>query len=226
MRIGFIVNDVKTEEGKFTTSRLGQAAVNRGHEVWVMGVGDLAYDPDDMVRARATSVPKTEVRQFRELHGGLAGQERRQASDHGRRTRRADAPQRAFGRLSVSVPGPATAASRIRATCHAARRDRVERSQRLGQGVQQDVLPTVSRRSPPTHADHPRPRRDQALREGGGHDRHQAAAGFGRCQRLPGAPGRHSEPEPDDRRGQPRRFCDCPGVSCPPPNRATCGCSS
>ncbi|NIL97592.1 MAG: glutathione synthase [Planctomycetales bacterium] len=58
MRIGFIVNDVKTEEGKFTTSRLGQAAVNRGHEVWVLGVGDLAYDPDDMVRARATSVPK------------------------------------------------------------------------------------------------------------------------------------------------------------------------
>ena len=58
MRFGFIVNDIRAEEGKFTTSRLGQAAVNRGHEVWVMGVGDLAYDPDDMVRARATSVPK------------------------------------------------------------------------------------------------------------------------------------------------------------------------
>jgi glutathione synthase len=58
MRIGFIVNDVKTEEGKFTTSRLGQTAINRGHEVWVMGVGDLAYDPDDMIRARASSVPK------------------------------------------------------------------------------------------------------------------------------------------------------------------------
>jgi glutathione synthase len=58
MRFGFIVNDIKTEEGKFTTSRLGQAAVNRGHEVWVMGVGDLAYDADDMIRARATSVPK------------------------------------------------------------------------------------------------------------------------------------------------------------------------
>jgi glutathione synthase len=58
MRIGFIVNDVKTEEGKFTTSRLGQAAVNRGHEAWVIGVGDLAYDPDGVVRARATSVPK------------------------------------------------------------------------------------------------------------------------------------------------------------------------
>lgn len=59
MRIGFIVNDVQTEENKFTTMRLGQTAINRGHEVWVMGVGDLAYDPDDMVRARATSVPKT-----------------------------------------------------------------------------------------------------------------------------------------------------------------------
>jgi glutathione synthase len=58
MRIGFLVNDVKTEEGKFTTSRLGQAAVNRGHEVWAIGVGDLAYDPDGMIRARATSVPK------------------------------------------------------------------------------------------------------------------------------------------------------------------------
>ena len=32
--------------------------MNRGHDVWGMGVGDLAYDPDDMVRARTTSVPK------------------------------------------------------------------------------------------------------------------------------------------------------------------------
>ncbi len=73
MRIGFIVNDVKTEEGKFTTSRLGQAAVNRGHEVWVMGVGDLAYDTDDMVRARATSVPKQKYKNSdtytADLHG-------------------------------------------------------------------------------------------------------------------------------------------------------------
>ncbi len=58
MKIGFVVNDIKTEQGKFTTSRLGQAAVNRGHEVWVMGVGDLAYDPNDTISARAVSVPK------------------------------------------------------------------------------------------------------------------------------------------------------------------------
>lgn len=59
MRIGFVVNDVNTEEPKFTTMRLGQAAVNRGHEVWIIGVGDFAYDPDGMIRARAKSVPKT-----------------------------------------------------------------------------------------------------------------------------------------------------------------------
>jgi glutathione synthase len=59
MRIGFIVNDISTEEPKFTTMRLGQAAINRGHEVWMIGVGDLAYDPDGMIRARATSVPRT-----------------------------------------------------------------------------------------------------------------------------------------------------------------------
>lgn len=58
MKIGFVVNDIKTEEGKFTTSRLGQAAINRGHEVWVLGVGDLEYHSDDTIRARAASVPK------------------------------------------------------------------------------------------------------------------------------------------------------------------------
>ena len=58
MRIGFVVNDVRTEEGGFTTMRLGQAAVNMGHEAWVMGVGDLAYDPDGSIGARAATVPK------------------------------------------------------------------------------------------------------------------------------------------------------------------------
>ena len=58
MRIGFVVNDIMTEETGYTTSRLGVAAVNAGHQVWVMGVGDLAFDPDDIIRARARSVPK------------------------------------------------------------------------------------------------------------------------------------------------------------------------
>ena len=73
MKIGFVVNDVKTEETGYTTSRLGVAAINLGHEVWVMGVGDLAYDPDDAIRARARSVPKkkysTSESYLRDLQG-------------------------------------------------------------------------------------------------------------------------------------------------------------
>ena len=57
MRIGFIVNDIKTEEANYTTTRLATEAVNQGHTVWVMGVGDLAYDPDEKIHARASSVP-------------------------------------------------------------------------------------------------------------------------------------------------------------------------
>ena len=58
MRLGLLVNDVMTEETGYTTTRLGQEAVNQGHEVWVMGVGDLAYDPDEHIRATARTVPK------------------------------------------------------------------------------------------------------------------------------------------------------------------------
>ena len=58
MRIGFLVNDVMTETASYTTTRLGQEAINQGHEVWVLGVGDLSYDPDERIRARARSVPK------------------------------------------------------------------------------------------------------------------------------------------------------------------------
>jgi len=58
MKIGFVVNDVMTEQSGYTTSRMAVAAINMGHESWVIGVGDLAYDPDENIRARATGVPK------------------------------------------------------------------------------------------------------------------------------------------------------------------------
>ena len=58
MRIGFMVNDIKTEEPGYTTTRLAMAALNRGNEVWLMGAGDFAYDTDEHIYARAKSVPK------------------------------------------------------------------------------------------------------------------------------------------------------------------------
>lgn len=57
MRIAIAVNDVSSEEPAYTTTRLAVAAVERGHEVWYMGAGDFACDPDDAVRAQAWRAP-------------------------------------------------------------------------------------------------------------------------------------------------------------------------
>ena len=62
MRLGLIVNDVMTEQTGYTTTRLGMWAINRGHDVWIMGLGDLAYDPDENIRARARTVPKKQYK--------------------------------------------------------------------------------------------------------------------------------------------------------------------
>jgi glutathione synthase len=53
MRIGFVVNDVTTEQPEFTTTRLAMAAIERGHEAWLLGVGDFSHDPNGCVAARA-----------------------------------------------------------------------------------------------------------------------------------------------------------------------------
>ncbi|MGH8946380.1 MAG: glutathione synthetase [Acidimicrobiia bacterium] len=53
MKIGFVVNDVAKEKAQYTTTRLAMSARNRDHEVWVMGVGDLAQDADGQVVAHA-----------------------------------------------------------------------------------------------------------------------------------------------------------------------------
>jgi glutathione synthase len=80
MRIGFVVNDIMTEEAGYTTTRLAIAAKNRGHEAWVMGVADLAYDPDEKIHARARSAPKQNYKSreiyLSELQGKKAKSER------------------------------------------------------------------------------------------------------------------------------------------------------
>ena len=58
MRIGFLVNDIATEQAGYTTTRLAMTAINRGHEAWILTPGDFAYDPDEKIRARAKHAPK------------------------------------------------------------------------------------------------------------------------------------------------------------------------
>ena len=73
MRIGFVVNSIETEESGYTTTRLAMTAVNRGHEVWLIGVGDLALDPDDNVRARARGAPKAKYKSTKTFLDELRG---------------------------------------------------------------------------------------------------------------------------------------------------------
>lgn len=73
MRIGFVVNEVATEQAGYTTIRLAQEAINRGHDAWLIGIGDLAYDPDDQVRARATTVPRKKYKTSQSFHSELNG---------------------------------------------------------------------------------------------------------------------------------------------------------
>lgn len=73
MRIGFVVNDVATEEAGYTTTRLAMSSVNRGHETWLIGAGDLAFDPDDHVRARARGVNKTKFKSLKSFLDELRG---------------------------------------------------------------------------------------------------------------------------------------------------------
>jgi glutathione synthase len=62
MRIGFFVNSIQSEEPGYTTTRLAMAALNRGHEAWIMDAPSFAYDPDEKIRARARSAPKQQYK--------------------------------------------------------------------------------------------------------------------------------------------------------------------
>ena len=55
MKIGFVVNDVATEQAVYTTTRLAMAAVQRGHEAWLIGMGDFGYEPDGTLSAHASA---------------------------------------------------------------------------------------------------------------------------------------------------------------------------
>ncbi|QTE23158.1 glutathione synthetase [Polaribacter cellanae] len=56
MKIAFIINDHKTEKPNYTTPALGYAAYKRGHEVYFIGVGELAYASRGHLSVRCKSV--------------------------------------------------------------------------------------------------------------------------------------------------------------------------
>ena len=85
MKIGFIVNDVMTEEAGFTTTRLAHEAHQQGHDAYIMGIGDVAYDPDEFIRARARHAPKEKKYKTSETYlADLQGQEGHAGTHHRR----------------------------------------------------------------------------------------------------------------------------------------------
>jgi glutathione synthase len=52
VKIGFIVNEIDTEQPAYSTNRLALTATQMGHEAWLMGVGDLTYEPDGSLSAQ------------------------------------------------------------------------------------------------------------------------------------------------------------------------------
>jgi glutathione synthase len=78
MRIGFVVNDVGTEQAGYTTTRLAMSAVNHGHEAWTLGVGDFVYKPDGSVHANARAVSGKEYDSLPDYMKELQGDEARQ----------------------------------------------------------------------------------------------------------------------------------------------------
>lgn len=55
MKIGFVVNEIDTEQAGYTTTRFALQAQQMGHDAWLMGIGDFAYEPDGSLSARARS---------------------------------------------------------------------------------------------------------------------------------------------------------------------------
>ncbi|NNE76032.1 MAG: ATP-grasp domain-containing protein [Pricia sp.] len=56
MKIAFIINDHATEKPNFTTPALGYAAYKRDHEVFFIGIGELAYTSGGHFSARSKTI--------------------------------------------------------------------------------------------------------------------------------------------------------------------------
>ena len=58
MKIGFLVNDIRTEQPGYTTTRLAMTALAMDHEPWILSTGNFVYAPNGEILARARTAPK------------------------------------------------------------------------------------------------------------------------------------------------------------------------
>ncbi|RRS31719.1 MAG: glutathione synthetase [Epsilonproteobacteria bacterium (ex Lamellibrachia satsuma)] len=67
MKLGFVLNDVMHEPLPSTTINLVIAALRMGHKVWLIGLGDFAYDPNDTVHAYAYSASQKKFKDAKDF---------------------------------------------------------------------------------------------------------------------------------------------------------------
>lgn len=75
MKIGFVINDIRTEVAAYATVRLARSARNLGHDVWLFGVADFIYDPDGSVHATAVTPQRKKYKDNEELLEELQDEE-------------------------------------------------------------------------------------------------------------------------------------------------------
>jgi len=76
VKVGIVVNQVGTEESGQTTYRLAAAAVNRGHQVWVMKAGSFSLEPDGRIFAQAHAAPAGSYRSSEAYLDAVQSQEK------------------------------------------------------------------------------------------------------------------------------------------------------
>ena len=200
------------------------AARRAGHEAWVIGVGDLVYDPDESIRARGRMVPKKSYKNGDAYVKDLNGKAAISRASHRHRPRHLDAAQRPSGGRQRAPLG-CQHRHHVRPHCCGSRCGRAQRPERPREGHEQDVLPDVPGAGAATHHDYAQSGRHQSVRQGSGDGRAQATPGLRRSVRVPGAPRRRVEHEPDDRRRFSRRVRHRARSTCRAPKPETCGCS-
>ncbi|MDR7131070.1 glutathione synthase [Algoriphagus sp. 4150] len=62
MKIGFVVNQLETETGEYSTTLLSSAAIRREHDVYIISVGQLCYLENGKMGAIAVKAPTTKFR--------------------------------------------------------------------------------------------------------------------------------------------------------------------
>lgn len=62
IKIGFVINNMATEKNNFTTIRLARTAINRGHQVALIGLAGFIYDTDGSICAHAHVPRKTQYK--------------------------------------------------------------------------------------------------------------------------------------------------------------------